>query len=185
LVAIADFITLISTYHEGFAIIAEPSPEENRGAASRGSSSGPLLQLLCLDSKLAMQSIFANSHKVIFTSGTLSPLSSYSKLLLSDNLQEAALMTAIDVKLPRNIISPVVVTKGVDQLSMSSKFSERDNQGNIRNYGNLIVELSATVPDGMICYFTSYKYMEHMILQWNEMKILQKVLENKLMFVET
>jgi len=164
LVAIADFITLISTYHEGFTIIAEPSPEENRGTTGRSGSSGPLLQLLCLDSKLAMQSIFSNSHKVIFTSGTLSPLSTFSKLLLPPDLQEEALTAAIDIKLPRNIISPVIVTKGVDQLSMSSKFSERDNQGNIRNYGNLIVELSATVPDGMICYFTSYKYMEHMIL---------------------
>ena len=164
LVAITDFITLISTYHEGFTIIAEPSPEENRGTTGRIGSTGPLLQLLCLDSKLAMQSIFSNSQKVIFTSGTLSPLSTFSKLLLPPALQEDAVATAIDVKLPHNIISPVIVTKGVDQLSMSSKFSERDNQGNIRNYGNLIVELSATVPDGMICYFTSYKYMEHMIL---------------------
>ena len=163
MVAIADFVTLISTYHEGFTIIAEPSPEENRGTGRSGSS-GPLLQLLCLDSKLAMQSVFANSHKVIFTSGTLSPLSTFSKLLLPAALQEDALTDAIDIKLPRNIISPIIVTKGVDQLSMSSKFSERDNQGNIRNYGNLIVQLSATVPDGMICYFTSYKYMEHMIL---------------------
>ena len=55
---------------------------------------------------------------------------------------------------------------------MSSKFEERENQGNIRNYGNLIVELSHTVPDGIVCFFTSYKYMEHMIVQWNDMKIL-------------
>ena len=51
-------------------------------------------------------------------------------------------MVPIEVKLPRNVIAPIVVTKGVDQISMSSKFSKRDNQGNIRNYGNLIVELS-------------------------------------------
>lgn len=55
---------------------------------------------------------------------------------------------------------------------MSSKFSERDNQGKIRNYGTLIVELSQTVPDGLICYFTSYKFMEHLLVQWNDMKIL-------------
>ena len=77
------------------------------------------------------------------------------------------------------------MTKGVDQISISSKFASKDNQGNVRNYGNLIVELSATVPDGMICYFNSFKYMEHMVVQWNEMKILQKVLENKLIFIET
>jgi DNA excision repair protein ERCC-2 len=41
------------------------------------------------------------------------------------------------------------------------------------------------VPDGIVCFFTSYKYMEHMIVQWNNMKTLAKVLENKLIYIET
>ena len=94
---------------------------------------------------------------------------------------------AFDIEMPanRNPISPIIVTKGVDQIAMSSKFEERENQGNIRNYGNLIIELSQTVPDGIVCFFTSYKYMEHMIVQWNNMKTLSKVLENKLIYIET
>ena len=48
-----------------------------------------------------------------------------------------------------------------------------------------MIELSGIVPDGMVCFFTSYKYMEHVIVKWNEMGILQKVLENKLIFIET
>jgi len=60
-----------------------------------------------------------------------------------------------------------------------------DNQGNIRNFGNLLAELSQTVPDGMICYFSSHKQMQHFLILWNDMKLLQKVLENKLIFVET
>ena len=79
----------------------------------------------------------------------------------------------------------MIVTKGIDQMPISSKFEERENQGNIRNYGSLIVELSQIVPDGIVCFFTSYKYMEHMVVKWNEMKILQQVLENKLIYIET
>jgi DNA excision repair protein ERCC-2 len=37
----------------------------------------------------------------------------------------------------------------------------------------------------MVCFFTSYKYMELTIVKWNEMGILKKVLENKLIFIET
>lgn len=29
----------------------------------------------------------------------------------------------------------------------------------IRNYGNLLVEISCSVPDGVVCFFTSYIYM--------------------------
>ena len=45
--------------------------------------------------------------------------------------------------------------------------------------------MSGLVPDGLVCFFTSYKYMEHVIVKWNEMGILQRVLENKLIFIET
>ena len=29
----------------------------------------------------------------------------------------------------------------------------------IRNYGNLLVEMGSVVPDGIVCFFTSYTYM--------------------------
>ena len=29
----------------------------------------------------------------------------------------------------------------------------------IRNYGNLLAEMSGVVPDGIVCFFTSYQYM--------------------------
>jgi DNA excision repair protein ERCC-2 len=160
-------------------MIVEPFPEENRSLAGRLTE--PLLQLYCVDSRIAMKHIFSKYRNVILTSGTLSPIDVFPKLLGFKPI----LAERIDIKLPRNSINPIIVTKGVDQISMSGKFSERDNQGKIRNYGTLIVELSQTVPDGLICYFTSYKFMEHMLVQWNEMKILQKILENKLIFIET
>ena len=77
----------------------------------------------------------------------------------------------------------------MDQFTMISKFEERENLNNIRNYENLIVELSQTVPtrlpDEIVCFFTSYQYMEYMIMKWSEIRILQRELENKLVFIET
>ena len=29
----------------------------------------------------------------------------------------------------------------------------------VRNYGNLLVEMASIVPDGLVCFFTSYVYM--------------------------
>lgn len=29
----------------------------------------------------------------------------------------------------------------------------------MRNYGNLLAELAASVPDGVVCFFPSYTYM--------------------------
>ena len=79
----------------------------------------------------------------------------------------------------------LVMTKGADQLEVCSKHDQRENTGVVRNYGSLLVELSTTVPDGIICYFPSAKYMEFVLIKWNESGILQRILDNKLIFVET
>ncbi len=55
----------------------------------------------------------------------------------------------------------------------------------ILDYGNLLIELSLLVPDGIICFFPSYRYMEEVILNWNEMGILEMVLQNKLLYIES
>lgn len=55
----------------------------------------------------------------------------------------------------------------------------------MRNYGNLLIELCGIVPDGIVCFFPSYKYMEDVILQWNHMGILDQISEYKLMFIES
>lgn len=38
----------------------------------------------------------------------------------------------------------------------------------IRNYGNLLLEMSAIVPDGIVAFFTSYQYMENIVASWYE-----------------
>jgi DNA excision repair protein ERCC-2 len=67
------------------------------------------------------------------------------------------------------------VTKGADMLQISSRLEDRENAGKIPNYGNLLVELSSVFPDSIFCFFTSYRYMEHIIIKWEEMKILDKI----------
>jgi DNA excision repair protein ERCC-2 len=37
------------------------------------------------------------------------------------------------------------------------------------------VEISTSVPDGVVCFFTSYSYMERVILAWEAAGILAQV----------
>ena len=38
----------------------------------------------------------------------------------------------------------------------------------IRNYGNLLVEMATIVPDGLVCFFVSYQYLENTVAAWYE-----------------
>lgn len=41
------------------------------------------------------------------------------------------------------------------------------------------------VPDGLVCFFPSYLYMESIVSAWVDQGTIQAVLEKKLVFVET
>ena len=71
---------------------------------------------------------------------------------------------------------PVVLTRGSDQSPVSTKFEQRGDPSVMRNYGRLIVDLAAAIPDGIVCFFVSYSYMDLIISKWNDMGVLQVLL---------
>lgn len=175
---VADFATLLATYSEGvpkFAIILEPNGTTIPGVTD------PVIQLACLDASLAIAPIFKRFGSVIITSGTLSPIDLYPKLLqFEPRVSESLNMTTF-----RPCIRPLVITRGSDQMAISTKFDDRGDMGVVRNYGAMLVELCACIPDGVVAFFTSYSYMESIISEWDAMGILRQLTKHKLVFIET
>lgn len=205
---VADFATLLSTYSEGiarFAIIMEPNGSSIPGA------SDPCIQLACLDASLAIAPLFKRFGSVVITSGTLSPIDLYPKLLQF----EPRVAESFNMSTFRPCIRPLVITRGSDQLPVSTKFDDRGDMGVVRNYGKvdisslllllfcfiwkpilichflqnckgaMLVELCSTIPDGIVAFFTSYSYMESIISEWDGMGILRNITKSKLVFIET
>jgi Rad3-related DNA helicase len=75
-----------------------------------------------LDASLAIKPIFERFGSVIITSGTISPLEMYPKMLgFEATVQESYSMT-----LTRNCFLPLVITRGSDQVAISSRFEVRN-----------------------------------------------------------
>lgn len=49
----------------------------------------------------------------------------------------------------------------------------RSDLGVVRNYGRLLLEMASIVPDGIVCFFVSYSYMDAIVNSWNDSKILE------------
>lgn len=45
----------------------------------------------------------------------------------------------------------------------------RNDPAVVRNFGQIMVEFSKIVPDGVVCFFPSYLYMEQIVSMWNDM----------------
>lgn len=63
-----------------------------------------------------------------------------------------------------------------DQLPVSTKFDMRSDPGVVRNYGRLLLEMVSIVPDGIVCFFVSYSYMDGIVNSWNETGILKVII---------
>ncbi|KAI9310728.1 hypothetical protein BX666DRAFT_1869134 [Dichotomocladium elegans] len=172
---IAAFATLVATYDKGFLLILEPFESETATVPN------PTLHFTCLDAAIAIRPVFERFSSVVITSGTLSPMDMYPKML---NF-EAVVQESYSMTLTRNCFLPMVITRGSDQVAVSSKFEVRNDPAVVRNFGQIMVEFSKIVPDGMVCFFPSYLYMEQIVSMWNDMGILNEAWKHKLIFVET
>lgn len=172
---IATFATLISTYEDGFLLIIEPYEIENAAVPN------PIVRFTCLDASIAIKPIFERFSSVIITSGTISPLDMYPKML---NF-ETVLQQSYSMTLAKKSFLPMILTKGSDQVAISSRFEIRNDPSIVRNYGSMLVEFAKITPDGLVVFFPSYLYMESIISMWQTMGILDEVWKYKLILVET
>ncbi|KAI3760090.1 hypothetical protein L1987_50480 [Smallanthus sonchifolius] len=172
---ICDFATLVGTYTRGFSIIIEPYDERMPHIPD------PVLQLSCHDASLAIKPVFDRFQSVVITSGTLSPIDLYPRLLNFNPV----VSRSFTMSLTRDCICPMVLTRGSDQLPVSTKFDLRSDPGVERNYGRLLLEMVSVVPDGIVCFFVSYSYMDAIVNSWNETGILKDIMQRKLVFIET
>ncbi|XP_076100615.1 general transcription and DNA repair factor IIH helicase subunit XPD-like [Mytilus galloprovincialis] len=175
LTLISNFATLVSTYTKGFVIIIEPFDDRTP------TISNPVLHFSCMDASIAIKPVFNRFQSVVITSGTLSPLDMYPKILDF----RPVTMATFTMTLARTCLCPMIISKGNDQVAMTSRFDSREDVAVVRNYGNLLVEMATIVPDGVVCFFTSYVYMETTIASWYEQGIIDQILKHKLLFIET
>lgn len=59
---------------------------------------------------------------------------------------------------------------------MSTKYDLRSDPGVEKNYGKLLLEMVSVVPDGIVCFFVSYSYMDGIVNSWHESGILKVII---------
>lgn len=62
-----------------------------------------------------------------------------------------------------------VITRGADQVAVSSRFEVRNDPAVVRNYGTVLIDFCKVVPDGIVAFFPSYIYMESIVSAWSDM----------------
>jgi DNA excision repair protein ERCC-2 len=174
--AVCNFLSLLASHQKGFAILSDPFPE-TEGVYE------PMCELICLDPSIAFSKVTNKFQSVLLTSGTLSPISIYKKLLQLPNLISSV---NLSISLPREAIKPLIVSRGNDNALLSTKFELREDPEVLMNYGHLIEELlSNAVTDGIVVFFPSKLYMRKICMFWFESGLLSRLANLRPLFFET
>lgn len=71
-----------------------------------------------------------------------------------------------------------------DQEPLSSEYNLRSDKNVSKNYGSLLITLASIVPDGILCFFPSYMYMEHLLKEWYDTGIISEIVKHRSLFIE-
>ncbi|XP_077991647.1 regulator of telomere elongation helicase 1-like [Glandiceps talaboti] len=143
--------------------------------------SGKTLSCWCFSPGFSMRDLAAQDvRSIILTSGTLSPLESFTS--------EMQIKFPIKLENPhvieRHQMLVSIVTKGPDGTALNSSYENRSSVDYMQSLGNAIVNYSRIVPNGLLVFFPSYPVMNKCMEVWQESGICNRISQYKPMFTE-
>ncbi|XP_062484300.1 regulator of telomere elongation helicase 1 [Pezoporus occidentalis] len=117
---------------------------------------------------------------IILTSGTLSPLSSFT--------MEMQIPFPVRLENPHVIdkhqLWVGIISKGPDGTVLTSTYERRFSADYLSSLGKTVGNLVRVVPDGLLVFFSSYPVMDKSLEYWREHDFASRIEEVKSMFVE-
>ncbi|XP_050210814.1 uncharacterized protein LOC126661090 [Mercurialis annua] len=139
------------------------------------------LSLWCLNPAVVFRDIADLSLSVILTSGTLSPMNSFSSEL---GVQFGTCLEAPHVVDTDSQVWAAVVSTGLDNSPLNASYKTADEFSFQDALGKTLEEICMIVPAGSLVFFPSYKLMEKLCSRWRETGLWSRLNARKSLFVE-
>ncbi|XP_047221537.1 regulator of telomere elongation helicase 1 isoform X3 [Girardinichthys multiradiatus] len=150
-------------------------------SASSSKKQGNILSYWCFSPGFSMQDLVNQRVRcIILTSGTLSPLTSFTSEM---RIKFPVLLENGHV-IDRDQIFVSVIDRGPDGVLLSSAFDRRFDPDNMASLGNTVANLSRVVPHGLLVFFPSFPLMEKTLEFWRANGHADRIENRKPMFVE-
>ncbi|KAJ1392938.1 ATP-dependent helicase, C-terminal [Sesbania bispinosa] len=123
------------------------------------------LSLWCLNPAVVFRDVADLSLSVILTSGTLSPMTSFSSELGVQFETSLEAPHVIDVD---SQVWPAMISTGPGNYPLNASFKTADGYAFQDEVGRSLEEIFKIVPGGCLVFFPSYKLMEKLCNRWSE-----------------
>ncbi|CAB1417634.1 unnamed protein product [Pleuronectes platessa] len=150
-------------------------------ASSSSKKQGNILSYWCFSPGYSMQDLVNQGVRcIILTSGTLSPLSSFT----SEMRINFPVCLENGHVIERDQIFVSVIERGPDGVQLSSAFDRRFVPENMASLGKTVANMSRVVPHGLLVFFPSFSLMDKTLEFWRANGHADRIESIKPMFVE-
>ncbi|TKY57576.1 Fanconi anemia group J protein-like [Spatholobus suberectus] len=139
------------------------------------------LSLWCLNPAVVFRDVADLSLSVILTSGTLSPMASFSSELGVHFETSLEAPHVIDVD---SQVWPAIISTGPGNYPLNASYKTADGYAFQDAVGKSLEEIFKIVPGGCLVFFPSYKLMEKLCNRWSETGQWSRLNVEKSLFVE-
>lgn len=137
------------------------------------------LHFWCMNPAVAFSGLLG-AHSIILTSGTLSPIHSFSSELGVD----------FPIQLEANHVVPETqtwiysISSGPSGHSLLANFQNSETYEFQDEVGAVVEHVCMTVPFGILCFLSSYKMLEKLVARWKQTGQWERVSQRKVIISE-
>ncbi|ORX62296.1 DNA repair helicase [Hesseltinella vesiculosa] len=134
--------------------------------SSEDAPHGPQLKYMLLNPADVFQPIVQEAKSIILAGGTMEPISDFVHGIFPTVSNERIHHFSCGHVIPSNHLLPLIVDKGPSGKPLVLNYNNRENGALIDEIGSALVNLCNVVPDGLVCFFSSFSYMDLVFKRW-------------------
>lgn len=149
------------------------------------------LKYMLLDPTHHFKEIVEDARAVILAGGTMSPMDDYTRRLFAYVDPTRVKTFSCGHIIPKQNLIALPIAKGPGGTEFDFTFDKRNSPAMIEALGHGLLQLSTTIPDGLVVFFPSYAYLEQVVLRWQTKSsgaakaLWDRLLERKPIFRES
>ncbi|GAQ88396.1 Helicase [Klebsormidium nitens] len=174
--AAAFIVALTSTDSDGRVIVTS--------ARSGGQPHEATLKFVMLNAAKHFQPIVNDARAIVLAGGTLQPTSELRERLFPQVPDVRLRFFSCGHIVPRESVLPIALRQGPTGRLFDFRFESRGAPAMIEELGRLLSNLCTVVPGGLVCFFPSFAYADHVAKSWEAAGILASIRAKKAVFTE-
>lgn len=164
---------LLFKLNKFFKCVSNPS-NEGKFFWDNSDKSNPSIKYMMLDPSEIFRPLIEECRCVLLCGGTMEPMSDFKNYLFPYIPESDITTFSCNHIIAENNLK-VIPISNFNSTPLNFLFKNRMDDSMIISLGLCLIKLVSSIPNGIVIFFPSYKYLELVVAKWKEQNIYQKI----------